>query len=94
MWFPIDSFTYTPQSPCSPEFFNVLAQVLRDRTKLNLEDPNLQSDNPRDAIVRDILSAIRDKRTPEEVDLPLKNLAAYVEIVHHTGYSDALISRK
>lgn len=81
------------KSPCSPEFFSVLAQVLRDRTKLNSEESTLQSDSPRDAIVREILSGIRDKRNPEEVDLPLKNLAAYVEIVHHTGYSDTLISQ-
>lgn len=46
----------------------------------------------RDAVVREVLTSIHDRRQPVEVDAPLKSLATYVEVVHHTGYSDSLIA--
>ncbi|KAG8829946.1 hypothetical protein FRC17_005740 [Serendipita sp. 399] len=78
--------------PCSTEFFAVLGQVLRDRIKTNPDgSANQQGENMRDVVVREILSMTLERKMPEEVNAPLKNLAAYVEIVHHTGYPDSLI---
>jgi hypothetical protein len=69
-----------------------LAQVMRDRIKMNPEAGSTQSgENLRDSVVREILQNIREKK-PEDINIPLKNLAAYVETVHHTGYPDSLIA--
>jgi hypothetical protein len=80
------------QAQCTPDFFVTLAQVMRDRIKMNPEAGTTPSgENLRDSVVREILQNIREKK-PEEINIPLKNLAAYVETVHHTGYSDSLIA--
>jgi len=66
---------------------------MRERSKPGAQVPlNQQGDNMRDAVVREVLTSIQDKRQPADVDIPLKNLATYVEVVHHTGYSESLIS--
>jgi hypothetical protein len=66
---------------------------MRERIKANPQAPfNQQGDSMRDAVVREILASTHDRRQPAEVDIPLKNLATYVEVVHHTGYSDSLIA--
>jgi hypothetical protein len=66
---------------------------MRERIKSNPQAPfNQQGDSMRDAVVREVLTSTHDRRQPAEVDFPLKNLATYVEVVHHTGYSDSLIA--
>lgn len=66
---------------------------MRERTKANPRASfNQQGDSIRDSVVREVLACTHDRRQPAEVDTPLKNLAAYVEVVHHTGYSDSLIA--
>jgi hypothetical protein len=66
---------------------------MRERIKSNSQAPlNQQGESMRDAVVREVLTSTHDRRQPAEVDTPLKNLATYVEVVHHTGYSDSLIA--
>lgn len=81
------------KSPCSPEFFSVLGQVLRERSRMYPDsNVNQSGDNVRDGVVREILSMVLERRTAEETNLPMKNLAVYVETLHHTGYSESIIS--
>lgn len=82
------------QAQCTPDFFITLAQVMRDRIKSSSEVNESQpGENLCDSVVREILYNIRDKK-PDEINVPLKNLAAYVDVVHHTGYPDSLIGCK
>lgn len=79
--------------PCSQDFFAVLAQIMRERSRNSSQAPvNSHGDSMRDAVVREVLASIQDKRQPGDVDMPLKNLCKYVEVVHHTSYSESIIA--
>lgn len=66
---------------------------MRERIKTSA-NPNInqQVDTARDFVVREIFLVARDRKPSDELDTALRNLAVYVETVHHQGYSDSLIS--
>lgn len=66
---------------------------MRERIRTSAQiSVNQHGDGLRDAVVREVLVSVQDKRQPADVDMPLKNLAKYVELVHHAGYSESLVA--
>lgn len=75
----------------SPEFFAIIKHVIGPHVKAE-HNPN-PMENLRDALLRDTLSRALEGED-ESLQVVLDNVNTYVEIVHHTEYSPALMQCK